>query len=238
MQPPFKLRYSKSRSVSSLTVVKYSSNKRRLGSGCAYAQAGLSLCWSHIPHCWKSHATAYSIMIRACAFDCCTYGIANKWIFWRVFTVRTHKVCNQMKVSIKYRVPGFAGLLRMYLSGWYCSYAIRFHPFHSDGLSQHIDTISMECILYLNGSKVKISLKWCSFISVHADCSYPAKCKPLWHAALCGIFDCQSTRLLVIRMKGLSSFATRLVHSKDSGQIRQVLSLILIFAGSSHMLSS
>ena len=24
----------------------------------AYAQAGLSLCWSHIPHCWKSHVTA------------------------------------------------------------------------------------------------------------------------------------------------------------------------------------
>ena len=25
----------------------------------AYAQAGLSLCWSHIPHCWKSHVTAH-----------------------------------------------------------------------------------------------------------------------------------------------------------------------------------
>ena len=23
-----------------------------------YAQAGLSLCWSHIPHCWKSHVAA------------------------------------------------------------------------------------------------------------------------------------------------------------------------------------
>ena len=22
-------------------------------------QAGLSLCWSHIPHCWKSHVTAH-----------------------------------------------------------------------------------------------------------------------------------------------------------------------------------
>ena len=26
-----------------------------------YAQAGLSLCWSHIPHCWKSHVTAHMI---------------------------------------------------------------------------------------------------------------------------------------------------------------------------------
>ena len=25
---------------------------------CAYAQAGLSLCWSHIPHCLKSHSKA------------------------------------------------------------------------------------------------------------------------------------------------------------------------------------
>ena len=24
----------------------------------AYAQAGLSLCWSHVPHCWKSHVAA------------------------------------------------------------------------------------------------------------------------------------------------------------------------------------
>ena len=34
------------------------SDKQRLWSDCAYAQAGLSLCWSHIPHCWKSHVVA------------------------------------------------------------------------------------------------------------------------------------------------------------------------------------
>ena len=41
-----------------------------------YAQADLRLCWSHIPHCWKSHATAHiyilvkymSIWILACTF--------------------------------------------------------------------------------------------------------------------------------------------------------------------------
>ena len=32
-------------------------------SVCAYAQAGLSLCWSHIPHGWKSHATAKMIHV-------------------------------------------------------------------------------------------------------------------------------------------------------------------------------
>ena len=30
-----------------------------------HAMAGLSLCWSHIPHCWKAHVTArlYYLMV-------------------------------------------------------------------------------------------------------------------------------------------------------------------------------
>ena len=58
LQPPFKLRNSKWRSVSSLTIIEYSSDKQRLWSDCAYAQADLRLCWSHKPNCWKSHALA------------------------------------------------------------------------------------------------------------------------------------------------------------------------------------
>ena len=58
VQPPVKLRNSKQCSVSSSTVIEYSSDKQRLWSVCAYAQAGLSLCWSHIPNCWNSHALA------------------------------------------------------------------------------------------------------------------------------------------------------------------------------------
>ena len=64
-QPPFKLRNSKWCSISSLTVIVYSSDKQRLWSDCAYAQADLRLCWSHIPHCWKSHV-ATQIKIIAC----------------------------------------------------------------------------------------------------------------------------------------------------------------------------
>ena len=30
-----------------------------LCSDCAYAQADLRLCWSHIPHCWKSHVVSH-----------------------------------------------------------------------------------------------------------------------------------------------------------------------------------
>ena len=35
-----------------------------------YAQADLMLCWSHIPHCWKSHALAKVIFYQdtECAF--------------------------------------------------------------------------------------------------------------------------------------------------------------------------
>ena len=58
VQPLFKLRNSKWCSVSSLTLIEYSSNKQRLWSDCAYAQADLRLCWSHISYCWKSHALA------------------------------------------------------------------------------------------------------------------------------------------------------------------------------------
>ena len=58
VQPPFKLRNSKWYSVSSLTLIEYSSDWQRLWSDCAYVQADLRLCWSHIPHCWKSHVVA------------------------------------------------------------------------------------------------------------------------------------------------------------------------------------
>ena len=63
LQPPVKLRNSKWCSVSSLTVIEYSSDYQRLWSDCAYAQADLRLCWSHIPQCCKSHATAHIVFL-------------------------------------------------------------------------------------------------------------------------------------------------------------------------------
>ena len=62
VQPPFRRRNSKWCSVSSLTIIEYSSDLQRLWSDCAYAQADLRLCWSHIPHCWKSHALAHIVI--------------------------------------------------------------------------------------------------------------------------------------------------------------------------------
>ena len=58
LQPPFKLRISKWCSVSSLTIIEYSSDEQWLWSDCANAQAGLRPCWSHTPHCWKSCVVA------------------------------------------------------------------------------------------------------------------------------------------------------------------------------------
>ena len=62
MQPGVKLRVTKCCSVNRLTVIENSSDKQRLRSDCAYAQTGLSLCWSHIPHCWKSHFAAHLLI--------------------------------------------------------------------------------------------------------------------------------------------------------------------------------
>ena len=39
-------------------VIEYSREEQRLWSDCTHAQAGLSLCWLHIPYCWKSHILA------------------------------------------------------------------------------------------------------------------------------------------------------------------------------------
>ena len=69
VQPSVKVRNSKSCSVSSVTVVEYLSDKQRLWSVCVYAQAGLSHCWSHIPHCWKSHVTAHIWFAKSYAYS-------------------------------------------------------------------------------------------------------------------------------------------------------------------------
>ena len=61
-QPPVKLRNSKWCSVSSLTLIEYSSDWQRLWSDCAYAQADLRLCCSHLPHCCKSDVVAHVLL--------------------------------------------------------------------------------------------------------------------------------------------------------------------------------
>ena len=63
LQPPVRLRNSKWYSVSRLTIIESSSDQQMPWSDCAYAQADLRLCWSHILHCWKSHALALNLLL-------------------------------------------------------------------------------------------------------------------------------------------------------------------------------
>ena len=54
VQPSVKPRNSKCCSVSSLIIIEYSSKSK-------CSDQSLSLCWSHIPHFWISHAVAHFI---------------------------------------------------------------------------------------------------------------------------------------------------------------------------------
>ena len=90
MQSSFKLRNSKWCSVSSLAIITYSSDKQMLRSYCAYAQADLSLCWSHIPHCWKFHALAH-ILLEYCISNG-THFFVFKILHTSYFTLKVRLV--------------------------------------------------------------------------------------------------------------------------------------------------
>ena len=90
VQPPFKLRNSKSCSVSSLRVIEYSSDKQRLWSDCTYVQAGLSLCWSH------NHIVGnlmsplfFCITVKVLKFQTLFFLFSNKIL---VFSTGIHKM--------------------------------------------------------------------------------------------------------------------------------------------------
>ena len=61
-------------------------------SGCAYAQAGLSLFWSHLPHCWKSQVAAHILLVvfilcfslsywLVCSLQPCGHLLGKSWPF-------------------------------------------------------------------------------------------------------------------------------------------------------------
>ena len=79
LQPLFKVINSKWCSVISLTLIEYSNDLQRLWSDWAYAQAGLSFCWSHVPHCWKSTALAQIKAIEQTLWSIHTQGKDMKW---------------------------------------------------------------------------------------------------------------------------------------------------------------
>ena len=73
LKPPFKLRNSNCCSDSSLTLIEHSSDLQRLWSDCAYVQAGLRLCWSHIPHTGPRSAVG-NVSGYRCVSDCTSRG--------------------------------------------------------------------------------------------------------------------------------------------------------------------
>ena len=77
-QTSLKQRNSKWCSVSSLTLIEYSSDLQRLWSDSGYAQADLRFCWPHIQHCWKSHFVAHL---------CCMYICLMFIMLWGLFIV-------------------------------------------------------------------------------------------------------------------------------------------------------
>ena len=84
VQPPFRRRNSKWCLVSSLTIMEYSSDLQRLWSDCAYAQADLRLCWSRIPHCWKSHALAHIVISHIPIIGTAVCSLARHFILFLV----------------------------------------------------------------------------------------------------------------------------------------------------------
>ena len=53
---------------------------KQLAKACAYAQADLRLCWSHIPHCWKSHVVAHIGKMYEVSFDRSVMGESSKFL--------------------------------------------------------------------------------------------------------------------------------------------------------------
>ena len=77
VQPPLKRRNSKCCSASTLIVIQYSSVKQRLWSDCAYAQAGLSLCWSH-------NTTLLEISCCGSIYDTKSHELALSCFLWEI----------------------------------------------------------------------------------------------------------------------------------------------------------
>ena len=151
MQPPFKLRNSKWCSVSSLTVIEYLSDQQRFWSVCAYAQADLRLCWSHIPHCWKSHVAAHSVLQRSKS----DFSLIDSDLFMpmnyyscRFFWCR---IGSYIYISIRYYI----------ISVYYHKHCLSFIPMFSPKLWRHLRPT-----LKLTSS---VSMRWLQTKSIILD---------------------------------------------------------------------
>ena len=98
VQPPYNPRKSKWCSVSSLKLIEYSSDKQRLWPDCAYEHADLMFCWSHIPHCWKSHVAAH--------IKCQTLNMLSSGAFIEVLNFRLSLYQPPFRTSASCKISG------------------------------------------------------------------------------------------------------------------------------------
>ena len=123
VRTPLKLRISKWCSVSSLTLIEYSGDLQELWSDCAYAQADLRLCWSHIPHCWKSHVTVQ--YCRVAVYALCLFLMVQWVALW----------------SVSVAFPEHTNLFVSCLAFWYIAFCCCcFLHENSKGTNQYVHT--------------------------------------------------------------------------------------------------
>ena len=58
-----------------------------------YAQAGLSLCWSDLPHCWKSHVTVHIVFSLQYSKNWIILANSDTHVVHKVFVNSNLKLC-------------------------------------------------------------------------------------------------------------------------------------------------
>ena len=106
VQPSFKHRTSKKCSVSSFTPIEYSSDEQRLWSDCAYTQSDLSLCSSHKPHCWKSHALAQILVIHVLSILIHDVITTTDTTSYEKKILSNKTMSNSLELDLAQRLPG------------------------------------------------------------------------------------------------------------------------------------
>ena len=146
LQPPFRLRNSKWCSVSSLTIIAYSSDLHRLWSDCAYAQTDLRLCWSHIPNCWKSHALA-QLSVFLVSITHCLESMPDIFFFGLFFAWT-------ITVGAGFHINLHAGIWCYFIGGLsvYCYYNYIF-------LGTLFFLVVCVCVIFFNKYKTQIKMK-------------------------------------------------------------------------------
>ena len=67
-----------------------------------YAQAGLSLCWSYIPHCWKSHVAVQIILNKFQSFaknHQCLLLLSSPDYFSKISFRKANRVSNSLDLD-------------------------------------------------------------------------------------------------------------------------------------------